>query len=82
MPNVNALLDSGKRSGLLIILGSVLVAGLAAPGFLAMYRPDALHPGPGVSQRTYCPPISLPSHTLPVTPPFMSWTALLPADAS
>ena len=29
----------------------MLVAGLAAPGFLAMHRPDAIHPGPGVSHR-------------------------------
>jgi len=52
MPNVSALFHSGQRSGLIIILGSVLVAGLATPGFLAMHRPDVIHPGPGVSQRS------------------------------
>jgi len=36
----------------LLILVAAVVAALAAPSFMAMRRPDALHPGPGVTQTT------------------------------
>jgi predicted deacylase len=43
-------LPAGKNSGLMLIAASVVVAALSAPGFLAMRRPDVLHPGAGVTQ--------------------------------
>ncbi len=45
-------LRTGKLTGLLLILVAAVVAALAAPSFMAMRRPDALHPGPGVTQTT------------------------------
>jgi hypothetical protein len=53
---------TGKGTGAIIILSSVLLAALASPRFLSMHRPDAIHPGVGVTQRTqlstYFPPLS------------------------
>jgi len=51
-PNGSSLLQAGRRSGAVIIVCSVLVAGLAAPQFLRMRQPDVLHPGAGVTQTT------------------------------
>ena len=45
-------LRTGKLTGLLLILVAAVVAALAAPSFMAMRRPDALHPGAGVTQTT------------------------------
>ena len=45
-------LRTGKLTGLLLILVAAVVAALAAHSFMAMRRPDALHPGPGVTQTT------------------------------
>jgi predicted deacylase len=51
-PSVKADLRAGKFTGLLLILGSVVIAALATPAFLAMRRPDVLRPGSGVTQTT------------------------------
>jgi predicted deacylase len=51
-PNGSSLLQAGRRSGVIIILCSALIAGLAAPRFLRMRQPDVLHPGAGVTQTT------------------------------
>jgi hypothetical protein len=50
--NDNPKPQAGKRSGIIIVLASVLVAALAAPGFMAMWRPDVLRPGAGVTRST------------------------------
>jgi predicted deacylase len=51
-PTGNNLLQAGRRSGIIIILCSVLVAGAAAPQFLRMRQPDILRPGAGVTRTT------------------------------
>jgi predicted deacylase len=43
-------LRSGRTSGVIVLLGAVLVAAVAAPAFRAMKQPDLIIPGPGVTQ--------------------------------
>jgi len=47
---VRAAIRAGRTSGLILLLCAALVAALAVPSFLGMHRPDALHPGAGVTQ--------------------------------
>ncbi len=46
------MIQASKRSGWVVILAAVVVAGLAAPSFLSMHKPDVLHPGDGVTRQT------------------------------
>lgn len=45
------MFQASKRSGWMVVGAAVLVAGLAAPSFLAMRKADALRPGDGVTQQ-------------------------------
>lgn len=43
-------LRPGRTSGIIVLLGAVLVAAVAAPDFRAMKQPDPIIPGPGVTR--------------------------------
>lgn len=44
-------LEARRASGVLAVLGAILMAALATPGFRAMRRPDRIAPGPGVTRQ-------------------------------